>query len=311
MSKETVHAALVALAEERTENTPVELVKEFPSIRAFEYRVMLGSFAWFVPEPKYRVMLSDFARIAGATYVTPSERARDYLKYMGHGKKKRRVTTSQYQLLFPNVRPKAQPLYAIPTTHPDAMYIDVKSAYWSIMSVVGWDVDYFPGKWLAVSSSLDDFPYPDDKIARNSLLSSGISHAMQSWDGSTIKSVSRYNPLSNRMLWEFTQDVLHGVASDMVSRAGAFYVNTDGYIIPSDRYSDAHDVLLSWGLPANLKGRGATDVRGVGDYDIGERVSGRRALPRPFDNLKPRGGAWLRKAFIAWVMRVNASQKGE
>lgn len=43
-------------------------------------------------------------------------------------------------------------------------------------------------------------------------------------------------------------DVLNGVAAEMKDRAGAFYVNVDGYIVSADRLDVARAIFQEWGI---------------------------------------------------------------
>jgi hypothetical protein len=119
-----------------------------------------------------------------------------------------------------------------------------------------------------------------------------------------------WKPTANLILWGFVQDVLHGVAHDMVSLAGAVYVNTDGYIIPDERMKDAAKVFDSWGLHATIKEWGRAVVRGAGDYDIGgKRSRVLRTVPRSHRYIEPREIDWLRRKVKFFSHRINLDFK--
>jgi hypothetical protein len=216
------------------------------------------------------------------------------------------MTTNQYHLIMD--RRRSHPLYANPCVLEDAYYIDLQSAYWSIMSIVGWDVDYCPGKWIGVSSNVEDFPFKSDKLARNSMVSVGLPGLLRVWTGTRLSFVKRANPFVNLGLWSLIHDVLHGVASEMVE-IGAKYVHTDGYILPSGNASDAFDILDSWGLSGSVKERGSAIIRGAGDYDIGGHTSKVRRHGKPKDvcSLYPVSRSWL-KARISSLSHKRQSR---
>jgi hypothetical protein len=206
---------------------------------------------------------------------------------------------------------KHQPLLAEPCTLPNAYYLDIKSAYWQILQLGGYDVDYMPERFLSPRSDVYDFPVPEIKLARNCLVSMGLPSGVNVWipnDGFQKKTPKKLSV--NLVLWAFVQDILHGVAYDMVNRAGAVYVNTDGYIVPDDRMRDADNVFESWGLKATIRHHGKAVIRGAGDYDIADSMGRRvRTVPRKFSYIQPRGLDWLRKKVKYWSKRINLNLK--
>lgn len=164
---------------------------------------------------------------------------------------------------------RSVPLYASRGEYGYGFYLDLKAAYWNLMLAAGWDVDYRPLKYLGTGTPPDDFPLPNHKVARNALASVGVSSDLMMWDGFKILSIKAGNRYRNRLLQAFILDTLNGIAFDMVL-AGAVYVNTDGYIIPAERYEAAADALNAWGLPWSVKAQGDVSVFGVGSYQVGE-----------------------------------------
>jgi hypothetical protein len=71
-------------------------------------------------------------------------------------------------------------------------------------------------------------------------------------------------------LWALVQDILHGVAADFIEQAGAIYFNVDGAIIPEMALDKGNEILRSWGLVGKVKGRGTTEVYGLGRYKVGK-----------------------------------------
>lgn len=240
---------------------------DFPSLYDASDNVILGSFSWFYEQSRKRVILSRFAyRWPGGVVCTPSDLARGYLAVFHP----RRLRATGEQARAYHIH-RSQPLYAQPHRAEWGVYIDLRSAYWQILQVVGWDVDYNPGKWLSVRSNMDDWPYPDLKLARNCLVTAGLVTPRNIWSGRLKRFISRVqgNKHVNYGLWSVVMDVLHGIARD-ARAAGAFYVHTDGYICRKEREAAVLEAVSGWGLTALVKREGRTAVRGVGCYSVGE-----------------------------------------
>lgn len=279
-------------AEERAEGWTKHLIEDWFPVTRLTERTVLGSFVWTQSSSKVKWMLKRHAVDIGAGFCTPGDIARDYLA-VKFGKRRPRISTPQYEDCVKIKR--SAPLAALPGEY-DGIYMDLKSAYWSILKVTGWDVEYRPGRYLGVGQDVRDFPAGHIKLARNCLVSCGLPSQLRIWTGSDLAWVKTPNRFINLMLWALVQDVLNGIAYDMVHFAGAVYVHTDGYIIPADREADAHNVAEAWGLPLGEKARGPTIVRGVGEYHIGDIHSRRTPVQRPrvFWSINPHGRVWLR-----------------
>lgn len=280
----------------------VEVTNRFPHIRSLTDLTFIGSFVWTQTTAKRRWMMKAHAHHIGA-WVSPADLARDYLHLKYSESYKMRCRTSQYHALIRDVR--SAPLYAKPTYLDNAMYIDLKSAYWQILQALGWDVEYLPGEYLAVKSSVDDFPYEQIKLARNSLVSIGLPSKTRVWTGERFAVFKKQSRWQNLVMWGAVQDVLHGIACDMVQYADAHYVHTDGYIIPSKNIQRAERVAEAWGVIMLVKHHGKAKIRNVGDYDIAGKLSGRptRQRPNTFSNLRDEHRSWLRSKFRSWSER--------
>lgn len=276
---------------ERGEGREEEVVTQFPSLTSIPYSVMLGNFAWSKLGGKFRWVQSKNAILDRGVILTPGDIARSYLS-IKFPKWRGRVSTAQYQSVIAVKR--SHPLYAKPGKYDDMIYYDLRSAYWSILKVIGWNVDYFPHKFLGAGEEMDDFPFPHDKLARNCLVTAALPSPAQMWNGHNILLVNSRKPTVNLVLWACVMDVLHGVAWDML-QIGAVYVHTDGYIIPKSREYLAEEVFESWGLPCSTKGEGDATIHGAGDYDMPHHQSRLRRLKEfPIDNLHNPGVEWLR-----------------
>lgn len=279
---------------ERFEGYSIYLMDNFPALTEISERTYIGMFAWTCPSVKIKWIKKRFSRNIGAGYCTPGDLARDYLS-IKFGKKRRPITKEQIDVV---TKERSAPLYANPCSMFDATYLDVKSAYWTILSAVGWDVDYQPGQWLAQQSDVWDCPFPEDKLARNCLVSLVTNGELSVWDGERLTQHKKPNQFVNYQLWALVMDVLNGFATDMI-RMGATYAHTDGFIIPTAYLPLADELAKAWGLPLSIKHQGKCAVRNVGFYDF---VGFKSRKPRntgiaQFNKVYNPGVAWLRKNF--------------
>lgn len=264
--------------------------------------VMLGSFSWYYTQSHRKEIQRNYAYNFGTFISTPSELSRTYLslKY-----ERQRATKSQIEDFR---RPRVAPLYAQPVSFGEGNYVDIRAAYWQIVQVVGWDVDYYPGHWLGKSSSMEDFPFPDFKLSRNCLVTSGLPSEASYWDvgKQKISRVKTFNKLVNLGIWALVMDVLHCVAWDCVA-AGASYVHTDGYICHNRNLENVVSAISSWGLQARVKQSGQTTIYGVGSYRVGDKVTkNSHVVTNPYDGLElPSYFKWLKKRFSALAERTN------
>lgn len=287
---------------EKHEKQHIEVVRGFPTVSDLSESAMLGSFSWYYPLSKRKEVLRPFAYQFPNFLSTPSELSRSYLelKYP-----RQRATRQQIENFK---QPRTAPLYAQPIGYEEGAYIDIRSAYWQILQVVGWDVDYMPGKWLGKKETMEDFPFPDFKLSRNCLVTAGLPSEASYWDfpKQTFGTVKTYNRFLNMGIWALTQDVLHCIAWDAIA-AGAAYVHTDGYICHHSKVQAVQDAIASWGLESRIKTAGRTIVRGVGNYTVGEKATKNHAdVCAPFDGLMlPPYNKWLKSTFRKHAERTN------
>lgn len=282
----------------------VDLVKSFPKVKELESLTFLGSFAWSQPSPKNKLIKPSHAHNYGAGFCTPADIARDYISVKFDGVRLR-CNSRQYQD-FVKER-KHQPLYCEPVTGMRAVYVDLKSAYWQILMLGGWDVDYSRDKFLSVRSDVFDFPFPHLKLARNILISIGLPGQSTVWSPDKgFKRIRSGGGTTNLVLYGFAMDFLHCFASEMIDRAGAVYVNTDGYIIPAFEYQNAMSIADEWGVRLEPRYDGYATVRRVGDYDIENYRS-----PKPSTGVHPRkyihppNLKWFKRRWVHFANRID------
>lgn len=287
-----VNKALHELAHQRREKMTPEMVTHFPSIVDMRTKVILGSFSWTMPFLRRRFLDSNTSVDIFGVEQTPTEISRDYLRVVFPDRL--RATGAQVEELR---KQKTHPLYANPCVIESAAYVDLKSAYWSIMNAVGWNVDYFPNKFLGKGRGVEDFPLPNHKPARNSLVSMGLPSQSRIWTGTGFETEHTNNPNLNLGIYRLVQDVLHTIAFKAV-QLGAMYVHTDGYILPIEKADELIYYIGEWGLTSKIKETGQAKIYAAGVYSIGEHKIHRIVHGyTPHSYIKPESESWLLPRF--------------
>lgn len=247
---------------------PAHRLDRWFALSRLHYPAFIGTYVITCQAISQRwIFRAQAVELGGGVWVSETDLGRQYLT-LKYPNRRVRCTTRQYKQMV-LVR-KSAPIYTAPCQLPDAVYIDIRAAYWSIVKTVGWDVDYNPGRWLERKSSMADFPYFDNKLIRSSIVSAGLTGTIRFWTGTRLTWLKKSNGLVNLVLWALVQDVLHGMAADAVE-AGAVYVYADGYIVPSDRITSVMTALDEWGIPTRVVASGAADVVRPACYRVGEK----------------------------------------
>lgn len=292
------------LRREKLEGWTVVPVDKFPPLITLDHMTYLGSFSWTQPHNKVKFIKKNFVHNLGGGLVSPSDIARDYLS-IKFDNQRMRCNSYQYKTLVRGR--KHQPLYAEPVFGMDAYYFDLKSAYWQILMCGGWDVEYSPNGFLSVRSDVFDFPCPHIKLARNSLVSMGLpSQGTIYHPEKGLQRLRGGSSTVNLVLWGFAMDLLHAIAYEMVNRAGAVYVNTDGYIIPKYLAHEAEKIADEWNVTLVIKHDGVATVRGAGDYDIDKKRSARqRVTSHPHEYIVPPNIDFFKKRWNYFSDRID------
>lgn len=264
IDKRRMFVELYERQETRFASWKVFLLDRFFPLPSLKYPAVIGTFSWTSSAIRRKWIMKSQAVLNGGTWVTPGDIARDYLSIKYHDRRIR-CTTDQYNKCVKDRR--NTPVFCYPCTLEHGYYVDIKSAYWTICQAVGWDCNYNPGKFLAAGASMHDFPFPDNKMARNCLVSVGLPGGMRFWNGSTLSFQKKPNRFVNLILWRLVCDVLNEVAFEC-REAGAVYGYTDGFIVDDKHLADVFDVLDSWNLPYSIKREGRAIVRAPADYEI-------------------------------------------
>lgn len=262
---ETLDEYLARRAADRQAKYKTVLVETFPDVTSLSEMVYLGVLSWTLPVRAERWLKPGAVVNIGNGLQTAGEIARDYLDFKHPNKL--RATGAQARAL--NLH-RSAPLYCEPSVIEFASYVDLKSAFWSIMNIVGWNVDYFPGRWLVKGDTPHDFPLSTHKVARNALVSCGLPTPMRMWTGKKFARQYRRNPHINMGLWSCIMDTLHSIAGHAL-RLGSCYVHTDGYILPGWDANDLQARIAEFGLTSSIKASGLGVVLGMGNWRVGDK----------------------------------------
>lgn len=301
---------LIEIIEEKQSRKKIILTKRLPALSSLKELTIIGKYSYYQNESQRRIIdKTESIELKPGLVETPPAIARTYLieKY----KLSPRISKVQFEANVDSLR--QMPNYAAPCEFEHGFYVDIKSAYWAIMNIAGWDVDYYPGKWLSDGTPPDDFPLPDHKTARSCLYSAGAMSSIPYYDPNyrkkgkenAIDIFKNGNPLINPGLCKLTSDILNSIAIQAID-AGAVYANTDGFIAPNE-YIAGHivHIIMNWGLEARIKAEGKGGVKGAGAYKVGNETSTPFKVRRDSQGIKkvfePRYIKWLERSFGFWA----------
>lgn len=202
-----------------------------------------------------------------------------------------------------------QPIYAKPSELTDAVYIDLRSAYYSIVKAY-YPMQYWPLKYFSLPYNREKEDWEDyisklAKVCTFSMIRSTYRTVYNTKEDSMMTQW-RYNVYMNDVA-TFLYDYLQSIASYIIKEFKAIYVHTDGYIVP---FSEAEKVLEflhdHWIGEARIKHAGETEVRGPGAYKIANHTSGMFKVfkqPREFNNL------YIPDDLVKWILMTARRQK--
>jgi hypothetical protein len=278
----------------------IRVVKDMPPFREISDRVVMGSFSRTDMVNRVKYIYPQHAMLVPDIIkpVTASQLARAYL-WVKFGNKRHRMRKSQYGYIVRGR--KTHPLYAMPQHIDEAIYVDIKAAYFHILLTLGLNPDYLPHKWLGRGVTVTDFPYSDQKLTRNMIVSGCLPGHSTIWEKGEIIHRRTSSSTVNLMLWSVVMDVLHTFARDMI-KIGAVYVHTDGYILDAKHIGDVDALARKWRIPMGVKYMGECKVIGPSAYTFyGQHEHRtRRKDSRPCSNIAPVPGEWMREAFVEW-----------
>lgn len=263
---------ILARWKSRQEKYKTILRHSLPEARVLNEPYFRGTYSVTLTQTRTRFVLPRHLCVLQEVSETPTAAARDYLvvKY----KKPRRVNPKFAREIETDFARTAFPLYAKPRELMRGFYVDITKAFFSILQMVGWNVAYCPQRYLSAGTPPTDFPFVENAVARDMLVSAAASKFISLWMPTRPSEHARffsrlYNPQINLLV----RDVLHACAQDAV-RAGAIYVAMDGYIAPDEKSALAIiDACAQWGLHARVKAEGAGRVNGIHSYTVGEKYT--------------------------------------
>lgn len=188
----------------------------------------------------------------------------------------------------------------------ECSYVDIRQAYVRILSL-GYDLEYERMRYIAA----DPVPVPD--VIKNNKFCYAMAVSMSHNKISSIDVMGRngiftthpFNLYSNPCLFNLAMDTLAAMAAEVLEVMGedVKYINTDGYIVPSEVAGTVQHILLSWGFESRIKHQGETIVWGVGSYKCGDRKTARRDKnSMDFQSTLPtkQERDWLKRDWSIW-----------
>lgn len=304
-------SGLIELSERRARKwTPVQ-VANLPDPYSLNEPALIGSYSYSLQKSRTRLIrTAGLVKLDDSHVETTPAVARDYLKIKYKiGPRTKKVQEDNIKAgQFP------PPNLALPRGFSEGTYIDIKSAYWSIMKVAGWNPDYYPGKWLSPGTPPDDFPFPENKVLRNCLVSSGIPGKILRYDprvkGDPFSTISPKSPLENLGLFRLITDILNLIAS-VAQDMGAVYINTDGFIATNAQATaEIIQLIMDFGLTPSIKAEGSGGIKSSGAYKVGSVVSEPYKMRMTDHEVRavnlPANHKWLQRRFQFWAReRMN------
>lgn len=239
--------------------------------------IIMGTFSRTWRNEKRREVMRGKGVECNGFIDTPTAHTRDYISFCYDRRPARR---DQRELL----RKKKMPLFSYPCIIKDAIYLDIKAAWYSIVSLVGWDCEYMPGRWLSRGSGPTDFQLANHKVARSAMVTIGRTTPLPLWKDGRMTYQRMYNATENFHIWGVIADTLNAIAHVAVN-LGARYVNTDGFIISRSKAYPLMQYIESWGLTARVKYSGTALICGPGAYTVGDHASMRSMNFIRLDNI--------------------------
>lgn len=268
------------------------IVYRTPTIAELPPGTILGTWAYSAPG-KVRYILDQQRELAPG--VLPGDVSRAWVK--DEWKLPLRRRKSQFN------RHYVLPIHARRGEWGDCTYVDIKGAYLNVLQL-GYDIEYIRGRYLAVD------PRPIPKVIAGNKFCYALAVAMSNSlltnlsivGNESVFTQTKFNMFSNPCLYAFACELLASVASEAMRLMGkyVYYINTDGYIVPTKYTYHLIDIISSWGLDCSVKAQGETVVRGVASWRVGQKET-KRADPnaRDFTSVMPdkSESLWLKQIF--------------
>jgi hypothetical protein len=175
------------------------------------------------------------------------------------------------------------PLYANPVKLDRAVYVDIKSCYYSLLTKL-WGIKYSRGRYLGTSKERG-FYIPEQfkeilsehKSIRNAIY--GITRVRTRTKFIVDKSNINFtieksrNPLYYPDIGLSILDITQAIGTLAVFKFGAVYVAIDGFIIPEKKLISFIEFLHSLGLQAGIKAEGEVEIKNFYTYSFNTLTS--------------------------------------
>src|SRR5688500_5960444 len=126
-----MYSKMEEVAREKYAGYTIHLLDKWPPMSTCEVECLVGALVIKSLQTKQRCMLRRTAVPFAGTWVTSADLARLYLNLKFKGKK-RRITTIQWRDFYELSR-RSMPLSVYPQKYENGYYVDIRSAYWSIL----------------------------------------------------------------------------------------------------------------------------------------------------------------------------------
>lgn len=238
---------------EREEKETKRIVERLPYYGRFDW-ARLGYFSLTTKDTKF-ISREDSVTVNGET-DTPGYFFGRFMKGLWCAKQKIPGDTLSY------------PYKCVPGKYPSAVYIDIRHAYRQIAQALGMEVFVQEGRFIAYGTTLPQDPCFDNKICRG-LLVTGVnkSGSYQEWKDRDLRTVRFSNPNYAPHLSYSIWATLHAIQN--VLSPYTVYAHTDGFIAPKRHFERCTKILDNYGFSYSIKGSGACEIYGVGNYRIG------------------------------------------
>lgn len=163
------------------------------------------------------------------------------------------------------------PLHYEGPTRGEFTYIDLKAAYWQIYKRLWLDVAYPCGFYGLYSLSEVARALRDWKAARNALIGLVRSREIVGVRGSRRYTLTTKNKFLSPCLWATVMSLLNWIAFEAL-RWGAIYINTDGYIFPTQTLQELDgfmEFLIDHEINFEIRTAGEGEIVSWNNYQIG------------------------------------------
>lgn len=322
MSQVEALSSLIATARRRAERHDTRFVDVLPRPQDIypQEDCTVGVFSLRCNSSLRRYILAPAAVvIADGLAETPTTLARDYIT-LKVGKRGPKVVWEQAQAIAGKLNKVTSPQLCRPGKYDYGVYLDLKATYFSVILRAGWDVDYWPGRWV-FNRGIDfsDFPLARHKMTRNCLVSVGLLADVQKFHPDKGWYTRRvWNKLLNTQLYCLIYDVLNGIATEVERECKSLvYVNTDGYILtsPAD-VARATEIILAWGLTPRVKGETPRStscrITAPGQYYVSRDCRSRRNITKevPYKKIRQENYfEWLKENMLNFKEALKITEE--